>query len=135
MPRSIAALLDSRAVSFLGRLLLTLMFWSSGLAKILDWKAGLADMAHFHLSPPAAFNAATIAVQLVGSLLVLFGPWAWLGAGMLGVFTLLTIPIAHPFWTLEGPQRTAEMYTVLEHVSIVGALVVVAVLRRREVRR
>src|SRR5665213_1559645 len=123
MPRPIVAILDSAAVSLIGRILLTLMFWTSGIAKIIDWKGGLGDMAHFHLNPPAAFSAATLVVQLVGSALVIWGPYAWLGAGALAVFTALTIPIAHPFWTLTGQAATLEMYTALEHVSIIGALI------------
>ena len=132
MPGLIAAILDSRLTSLLGRVLLTFMFWSSGISKVVDWKGGVADMVHFHLNPPGAFNLATLVVQLVGSALVIFGPYAWLGAGMLAVFTVLTIPIAHPFWTLQGPQRMNDMYTAVEHVSIVGALMLVSVLRRRE---
>ena len=135
MPRLIAAILDSRLTSLLGRLLLTFMFWSSGLSKALDWKGGIGDMVHFHLNPPAAYNLATLVVQLVGSALLIFGPWYWLGAGALAVFTLLTIPIAHAFWTLQGPQRMGEMYTAVEHVSIVGALMLAAALRRREQAR
>ena len=132
MPGLIAAILDSRLTSLIGRVLLTFMFWSSGIAKVVDWKGGIGYMVHFHLNPPAAFNLATLVVQLVGSALVIFGPYAWLGAGMLAVFTVLTIPIAHAFRTMQGPQRMNEMYTAVEHFSIVGALILVAVLRRRE---
>jgi transmembrane protein len=133
MPRFVSAILESPVVSLVARVLLTLMFWSSGIAKILDWKGGLGDMAHFNLNPPAAFNLATLVVQLVGSFLVIFvGRFAWLGAGMLAVFTALTIPIAHHFWTLTGHDATNEMYTAVEHVSIIGALILVSMLRWRE---
>ena len=134
MPRWVAAILDSPAAALAGRVLLTFMFWSSGIMKIVDWNGGLGDMAHFHLNPPAAFNLATLVVQLVGSALVISGRYVWLGAGMLGVFTALTIPIAHPFWTMTGHAATGEMYTAVEHVSIIGALILVAILSRRETR-
>lgn len=111
---------------YVARILLTYMFWASGIAKLVDFQAALGEMAHFGLNPPVAFAIATIIVQLVGSALIILNRWTWLGAGALGVFTLLTIPIAHNFWTMEEPFKTIEFYVVMEHISIVGALMVVA---------
>lgn len=111
---------------YVARILLTYMFWASGIAKLVDFQAGVGEMAHFGLNPPAAFAIATIIVQLGGSALIILNRWTWLGAGALGIFTLLTIPIAHNFWTMEEPFKTIEFYVVMEHISIVGALMVVA---------
>lgn len=133
MPRAIDAILASPAFSLLGRILLTFPFWSAGLMKLSNWQATLGEMSHFNLNPPAAFGAATILTELAGSALVLWGRSAWLGAGWLGIFTLLTIPIAHNFWAMSGQAAMLEMYTAFEHVALVGGLIVVAVLRRREV--
>jgi transmembrane protein len=134
MPRAIDAILDSRAASLAGRVLLTFPFWSSGIAKLVNWQATLGEMSHFNLNPPALFGAATIVTQLGGSALVLWGPLAWLGAGWLAVFTLLTIPIAHAFWAMSGQAATLEMYTAFEHLALVGGLILAAALRRRETR-
>ena len=134
MPRPIAAILDSSVVALIGRVLLTFMFWSSGIMKIVDWKGGVGDMAHFHLNPPGAYNIATLVTQLVGSALVISGRHTWLGAGALAVFTVLTIPIAHNFWTMSGHAATEQMYTAVEHISIVGALILVSIMSRRETR-
>ncbi len=111
---------------FLARIVLTSMFWGSGIGKLVDFPAALGEMTHFGLNPPAVFAVATIIVQLVGSLLVILNRWTWLGAGALAVFTLLTIPIAHNFWAMEEPFKTIEFYVVTEHISIIGALMVVA---------
>lgn len=111
---------------FLARIVLTSMFWGSGIGKLVDFPAALGEMTHFGLNPPAVFAVATIIVQLVGSLLVILSRWTWLGAGALAVFTLLTIPIAHNFWAMEEPFKTIEFYVVTEHISIIGALMVVA---------
>lgn len=111
---------------FVARIVLTSMFWGSGIGKLVDFPAALGEMTHFGLNPPAVFAVATIIVQLVGSLLVILNRWTWLGAGALAVFTLLTIPIAHNFWAMEEPFKTIEFYVVTEHISIIGALMVVA---------
>lgn len=110
----------------LARVVLTFMFWASGLAKLIDFSGGMAEMAHFGLQPAAFFNAATVAVQILGSLLIILNIRAWIGALALAAFTAATIPIAHTFWTMEEPMRTVEFYVVMEHISIIGGLLVVA---------
>jgi transmembrane protein len=69
-----------------------------------------------------------IIVQLGGSALVIHGRHAWLGAGALGIFTALTIPIAHAFWTMSGEMAFLEMMFVFEHISVIGGLMVAAAL-------
>ncbi|WP_312414576.1 DoxX family protein [Shinella sp.] len=126
MTALVESITGSRAFGFVARLVLTSMFWLSGIAKLADFNGGVAEMAHFGLEPPALFNTATAVVQLVGSALIIANRWTWLGAGMLAVFTVLTIPLAHNFWTMEEPMRTVEFYIVMEHITVIGALMVVA---------
>lgn len=126
MPSIIQSLLSSTWFGYLARIVLTFMFWGSGLAKLIDFNGGMGEMAHFGLQPAALFNIATAATQLIGSLLIIFNKWTWLGAGALAVFTALTIPLAHPFWTMQEPMRTMEFHVVTEHITVIGALMVVA---------
>jgi len=86
-------------------------------------------MAHFGLEPAVAFNIATVVVQLGGSLLIILNRYTWLGAGALGIFTALTIPIVHHFWSMtEEPFRTIAFHTSAEHIGMIGALIVVSIL-------
>jgi hypothetical protein len=67
--------------------------------------------------------------SLGGSGLVIFGKrWAWLGAGALAVFTLATIPMAHDFWNMDGQIGFLEKTLVQEHMSIIGGLILAAIL-------
>jgi transmembrane protein len=122
----IRALTNSTWFGYLARVVLTFGFWGSGLSKLIDFQGGVAEMAQAGLEPAAAFNIATIITQLVGSALIIFNRWTWLGAGALGVFTALTIPLVHHFWTMEEPFRTMEFYVVMEHITVIGGLMVVA---------
>ncbi|WAJ29730.1 hypothetical protein [Antarcticirhabdus aurantiaca] len=64
-----------------------------------------------------------------GSALVVADRWAWLGAGALGVFTALTIPIVHHVGSMtEEPFRTIAVQAATEHVGMTGALILVAIL-------
>ncbi|WP_312402569.1 DoxX family protein [Rhizobium sp.] len=125
-PNPISALTSSTWFGYLARTVLTFMFWASGLSKLIDFNAGVAEMAHFGLEPAVAFNVATIITQLGGSILIILNRWTWLGAGALAVFTALTIPLVHHFWTMEEPFKTIEFYVVMEHITVIGALMVVA---------
>lgn len=122
----LAGLFSTRWFGYLARTVLTFMFWGSGLSKLIDFPGGVAEMAHFGLQPAALFNVAVIITQLGGSALIILNRHAWIGAGALAVFTLLTIPIAHGFWAMEEPMKTIEFYVVVEHLSIVGAMMLVA---------
>lgn len=126
MPQVINAILSSGWFGYLARIVLTFMFWSSGLAKLIDFNAGVAEMAHFGLEPGWLFNMATLILQIGASLLIIFNRWTWLAAGALAVFTVLTIPLAHNFWAMEEPFKTIEFHVVMEHVTVIGALMVVA---------
>ncbi|QRM54787.1 DoxX family protein [Sinorhizobium sp. BG8] len=126
MPSLIDSITGSRWFGYLARTILTSMFWASGLSKLIDFNAGVVEMAHFGLQPAPFFNVAVALTQIAGSALVIANRWTWLGAGMLSVFTALTIPIAHNFWTMEEPFRTLEFYVVAEHITVIGAMMVVA---------
>ena len=122
-------MLKSRVFQIFARVVLTTPFWAAGVQHALDWNGSLGEMAHFGLNPPALYLVLTIVTCLAGSALVIAGGrWAWLGAGALGVFTALTIPIAHAFWTLTGGAAMGEFRTTIEHISIIGGLMVAAVL-------
>jgi transmembrane protein len=130
-PRWIDALLSSRGTAIAARVLLTFPFWASGLSKLLDFPGGVAEMRHFGLEPAWLFNSLTIFVQLTGSALIIAKRGTWLGAGALGVFTFLTIPIVHAFWRLEGERALTALHTAGEHVGMIGALILVSILALR----
>ncbi|HBO3986863.1 TPA: DoxX family protein [Pseudomonas aeruginosa] len=122
--------LDSRWLWIGARVLLAVVFLSSGLAKLLDFQGGLAEMRAAGLEPDWLFNIATIAVLLGGSVLLLFDRALWLGTGALAVFLLLTILVVHRFWALPEAQARTAMFWALEHVSLIGGLVAAAIASR-----
>ncbi len=130
MPIVFVRLLDQGWFALLARIVLTFAFWGSGLAKLIDFKAGVAEMAMFNLPQPELMNIMTIVTQLGGSLLIIINRWTWLGAGALAVFTALTIPLVHHFWSLPQPKSIEAFHTATEHITVIGALIVVTILSR-----
>ncbi|HZU63974.1 MAG TPA: DoxX family protein [Novosphingobium sp.] len=131
-PRPVAALLGWRGTGFLARLALCGAYLLGGLTKLADFPAAVAEQAHMGLAPPALFAALTIAVELIGPVLVLSGRLVWLGAGMLGVFTALAALVANRFWAMPpGAERFAATNAFFEHGGLVGGFVLVALLAGR----
>jgi uncharacterized membrane protein YphA (DoxX/SURF4 family) len=111
---------------FVARLMLVSAYVLGGVAKLLDWSGAVAEQAHFAVHPPALWAAVTIAVELGGSLLVLTSRFVWLGAVMLGGFTLIAAVIANRFWALAGSERFHATNAFFEHVGLAGAFIIVA---------
>lgn len=132
-PTPIARLLGDDRFAALAATLLTLPYWTSGIAKLTDLPGALGEARHFGLEPAILTVAATILVQIGGSLLIILGRQAWLGAGALGVFTAIATLIAHPFWQVSEPMaRFHERNTFLEHLGLIGGLMLAAILRDRK---
>lgn len=125
-PAPVEVLLFWSPTWFAARLMLVSAYLLGGLVKLADYPGAVAEQAHFGVHPPALWAAVTIAVELGGSLLVLSRRFVWLGAGMLGSFTLVAAAIANKFWALEGAERFHATNAFFEHVGLAGAFVIVA---------
>lgn len=126
-PRFVDAILDWRPTWFLARLMLVGAYVLGGVVKASDWPAAVAEQAHFGMNPPALWAGLTIAVEIVGPLLILSGRLVWLGAGMLGVFTLLAAFAANAFWTMPaGQDRFMATNAFFEHLGLIGGFILAA---------
>jgi uncharacterized membrane protein YphA (DoxX/SURF4 family) len=135
-PRFVDTILDWRPTWFLARLLLVGAYLLGGLVKLADWQGAVAEQAHFGMHPPALWAALTIAIELVGPVLILTGRWVWLGAGMLGVFTLLAAFTANAFWAMPpGPERFGATNAFFEHLGLIGGFVLAALVAEQAKRR
>ncbi|CAN5208838.1 DoxX family protein [soil metagenome] len=132
-PHPVSVILDTPGVAVIARLLLTSPFWISGLIKLLDFQSALGEAAHFGLRPAAVAAVAVILVQIGGSLAVILDRAVWLGAGALGVFTVLASVVGHAFWTIPDPMaRFHEMNAFLANTGLLGSLMLAAVLAERD---
>ena len=134
-PRPVAWLLHWRPTWFLARLALVSAYLLGAINKLSDWPGAIAEQAAFGIPFPAVFAFITIFVELTGSILVLTGRFVWLGAGMLGVFTLGAASVANAFWQMEGVARFQATNAFFEHIGLVGGLVLAAIIADQAERR
>lgn len=131
-PALVSRVLRAPATALLARLLLTSAYWTSGATKLADFEGTIREVAGLGLPWQAATAVLTILVQLLGSAAVILNRSVWLGAGALGVFTLLATFVAHDFWNFPPDERPRQLATFLEHLGLFGGLVLAAVLAERE---
>lgn len=124
---TVAPLLASRTVRFLGLLGLCAAYLQGGLNKLLDYPSALGEMQHFGLSPAGLFAPLVIALELGASLMILTGFGRWLGALALAGFTVAATFIALAFWRLPpGQEHFMAANAFFEHLGLAGGFLLVA---------
>jgi len=120
-----------RAVRTAGRVLVGVLFLWAGIDKVLGWQGALQEVAAGGLPAPTMMLALTVLLQVAGGAAIVTGrllrPSCWALAG----FTLLATVLYHGFWHAAGAARHAELIPFMEHVCIVGGLLVVSTLETR----
>jgi putative oxidoreductase len=111
----------------LARTFMAAVFLYSGQDKLRHWRAGVEEVTGLGLPMPRLFAAATIAVQIIAGLSVLLGIGTAVGAAFLALFTATATVLGHPFWRLRGKQAQLELTTGLEHLAIIGGLLLLIV--------
>ncbi|CAB3963653.1 DoxX family protein [Burkholderia aenigmatica] len=127
-PAWIRAMLAQPWVLPLARLALVSAYLIGGVAKALDFDGAVAEQAHFGLQPAALWAALAIAVEIAGSLCIVLGRFTWLGAGSLGMLTLVAMAVANDFWNRTGAEHFMALNSFFEHLGLIAALVLATVL-------
>jgi uncharacterized membrane protein YphA (DoxX/SURF4 family) len=127
----------------LGRVLFVFVFILSGVQKLLDVQ-GTADQIAAKVLLPGAMTAYTpqleaatglttpymlailvIAVEIGAALMIAANLGARAAAVLLILFTLAATWYFHPFWTMEGADRQANMIQALKNLSLIGGLLII----------
>jgi putative oxidoreductase len=111
----------------LARAFMAAVFLYSGQDKLRHWRAGVEEVTGLRLPMPRLFAATTIAVQIVAGLSVLSGVGAAWGAAVLAFFTAAATVLGHRFWLLHGQPARKEFTTSLEHLAIIGGLLLLVI--------
>lgn len=110
----------------IGRVLFAAMFLNSGIGHLTKPSA-MAQYAKMKGVPqPWLMTFISGVVLLAGSLSVLLGIWADLGALLIAAFLLPTAVLMHGFWRESGEARMADQIHFLKDVSLAGAALMLA---------
>ncbi|MGV9667005.1 DoxX family protein [Nocardia niigatensis] len=106
----------------IGRILFVLLFLSSGFGHFAQ-RAAMVQYAQFKRVPMANLAVPASGLLLIaGSLSVLLGVWADLGALLLLVFLVPTAFLMHAFWKeTDAEAKQAEMVHFNKDIALAGA--------------
>ena len=110
-------------ITVLGRLLLCTIFLLSALGNKIPHFSDVAKVMESAGVPvPQLLLVGAIVFLVVGSLSVLVGYKARVGAALLLTFLVLASYYFHPFWKLEGPAQQEQMIQFMKNLSMMGAM-------------
>jgi putative oxidoreductase len=109
--------------SLAARICLSAVYLYSGIIKLVDIPAGMAEVAGLGMPASEVFLALTILVQLRCGVMVLVGFWTRLAAFLLLGFTVVATALAHNPFGLHGIELQRQLTTSLEHLAIVGGFI------------
>lgn len=130
-------------ILILGRFLFVLIFILSGAQKLMDipgtataigGKVFLPEMLAAYtpqLETMTGMTTPTMLAILVGvieigaALMIAANIGLRAGAVLLILFTIAATWYFHAFWTMEGPDRQANMIQALKNLSLIGGLLVI----------
>src|SRR4051794_3957554 len=128
-PRPLSALVVA------ARILLVSVFVFSAISKSINFAEAVQELQALGVPAAPLATILVILVQAVGSALLLFNRSAWIGAALLALFTLSATLLAHGFWRADEAAYMRELTTFLEHLGIIGGLLLAAIDSRRSIPR
>lgn len=108
------------------RLLLAFIFLTAGINKLMDFNGTLEYMAQNGMTnSTGVLLAGAIVFLLAGSVSLILGYHARIGAALLILFLIPTTLIFHAFWAV--PQEQAQLQTIqfMKNLSLLGGLLLV----------
>jgi putative oxidoreductase len=113
-------------LTVLGRLLLCTIFLLAAVGNKIPHFSDVAKvMESVGVPAPQFLLAGAIVFLLVGSLSVIIGYKARIGAVLLLTFLGLASYYFHPFWKLEGQAQQEQMIQFMKNLSVMGAMLFV----------
>jgi putative oxidoreductase len=110
-------------LTVLGRLLLCTIFFMAAVGNKIPHFSDVAKiMESAGIPAPHFLLVGAIVFLVVGSLSVIVGYQARIGAALLLIFLVLASYYFHPFWTLEGQAQQQQMAHFMKNLSMMGAM-------------
>ena len=115
----------SNAAALLGRILLALIFITSGFGKITGFEGTVGYIASKGLPLPQLGAIIAIIVEVGGSILLVIGYKARWAALALAIFTLAAAIFFHNYWAVEAAEKMGQQINFWKNISMAGGMLMV----------
>ena len=111
-------------LSLLGRIMLCAIFFTAAVAnKIPQFNEVAKSMAKEGVPAPELMLTGAIAFLTIGSLCVIAGFQARIGAGLLFIFLVLATYFFHDFWNMPPAYFENQIAHSLKNLGLAGAMI------------
>ncbi|WP_394790580.1 DoxX family protein [Rhodoferax sp.] len=113
-------------LSFIGRLLLAVLFLPAGIGKITGFAGTVGYIASAGLPLPTVAALIAIVVEVGGGLALIFGLCTRWVAIALSVFTLVASLGFHAFWAVPAEAVMVTQLLFIKNMAVIGGLLTLA---------
>lgn len=113
-------------LTFVGRLLLALLFLPAGIGKITGFAGTVGYISSKGLPMPELGATLAILVEVGGGLALIAGFGTRIAALVLVGFTLVASFVFHNFWGVPADQAMVQQLMFYKNIAVVGGLLVLA---------
>jgi uncharacterized membrane protein YphA (DoxX/SURF4 family) len=133
-PRWVDAVLNWRWTWLMARVGLTSAYLINGIINLINFPALEARQMSAGLHPPGLWAIFVILVQIVGTVLLIVGRFVWLGAAALAALTAVIAFSTYDFWSMQGGERLSAANEFFEHIGIIAAFFMAALIAEHDAR-
>jgi putative oxidoreductase len=109
------------------RILLILLFVTSGWSKLTNYSGTVAYMTQAGVPMPSLSALLAIIVELPVALAVAIGLWTRPLALVIALWSLATAVVGHHFWTMEGAARMSNAINFYKNLGLMGGFLLLYV--------
>ena len=118
--------LDHPVIPLLGRLMMSYIFATSGIAKVFGWSGNVAYMTTRHLPMIPVLLAVAMAIEVAGSVCVVTGYHARLAAFVMFWYTTAVTVLFHNYWAASEAMAGMQETHFRKNLAIMGGLLMLA---------
>ena len=108
-----------------GRILLSAIFLTSGVHRVLHWGQSIGYMESKGVPVPNLLLVLAVVCLLVGGVSVLVGIRARWGAILLILFLIPATLLFHNYWAVASEETTNQMHHFMKNLGLIGGLLMV----------
>jgi putative oxidoreductase len=116
---------DHPAIPFLGRLFMTYIFATSGIAKIFSWDANIAYISTRHLPFTPVLLAIALVIEVGGSICLITGYQARTAAIVMFAYMVFLTVLFHNYWGASGMLAGMQETHFRKNLAIMGGLLMI----------
>jgi putative oxidoreductase len=114
--------LEHPIVPLTGRLMITYIFATSGMAKVFSWSSNVEYMSTRHLPMIPVLLAIATVIELAGSVCLITGYQIRIAAFVMFLYTTVVTVLFHNYWAASATMAGIQETHFRKNLAIMGGL-------------